>query len=80
MNTEMNTELNKELKIEDRKEILKVEDLQVSFYTPVGEVQAVDKISYTLHENEIMGIVGESDQVNPLNPMRLWVFYKVLAR
>ena len=42
------------------KEILKVEDLAISFYTPVGEVKAVDGISYTLHENEIMGIVGES--------------------
>lgn len=42
------------------KEILKLEDLAISFYTPVGEVKAVDGISYTLHENEIMGIVGES--------------------
>lgn len=42
------------------KEVLKVEDLAISFYTPVGEVKAVDGISYTLHENEIMGIVGES--------------------
>ncbi len=42
------------------KEMLKIEDLSISFYTPVGEVKAVDSISYTLHENEIMGIVGES--------------------
>ncbi|MDO5018128.1 MAG: ABC transporter ATP-binding protein [Lagierella massiliensis] len=41
-------------------EVLKVEDLRISFYTPVGEVKAVDGINYTLHENEIMGIVGES--------------------
>lgn len=44
----------------ERKEVLKVEDLSISFYTPVGEVKAVDSISYTLYENEIMGIVGES--------------------
>ena len=43
-----------------RKEVLKVEDLSISFYTPVGEVKAVDGINYSLHENEIMGIVGES--------------------
>lgn len=46
--------------IRKEKEILKIEDLSVSFYTPVGEVKAVDSINYTLHENEIMGIVGES--------------------
>ena len=45
---------------ENKKEVLKIEDLSISFYTPVGEVKAVDSISYTLHENEIMGIVGES--------------------
>lgn len=53
----MNIENNN---FEKRKEILKVENLKVSFYTPVGEVKAVDDISYTLHENEITGIVGES--------------------
>lgn len=45
---------------ENKKEVLKIEDLSISFYTPVGEVKAVDSINYTLHENEIMGIVGES--------------------
>lgn len=43
-----------------KNEVLKIEDLSISFYTPVGEVKAVDSINYTLHENEIMGIVGES--------------------
>lgn len=45
---------------ENKKEVLKIEDLSISFYTPVGEVKAADSINYTLHENEIMGIVGES--------------------
>lgn len=45
---------------ENKKEVLKIEELSISFYTPVGEVKAVDSINYTLHENEIMGIVGES--------------------
>ena len=45
---------------DNKKEVLKIEDLSISFYTPVGEVKAVDSINYTLHENEIMGIVGES--------------------
>ena len=42
------------------KPLLKVDDLKVSFFTPAGEVKAVNGISYELHENEIMGIVGES--------------------
>jgi oligopeptide transport system ATP-binding protein len=32
----------------------------VSFFTPVGEVKAVNGISYSLGYNEVMGIVGES--------------------
>ena len=40
--------------------LLEVRDLRVSFYTPAGEVKAVDGISYDLKENEVMGIVGES--------------------
>ena len=45
---------------ENKKNLLEVKDLKVSFFTPAGEVKAVDGISYTLGYNEIMGIVGES--------------------
>ena len=40
--------------------LLEVKDLKVSFYTPAGEVKAVDGITYDLKEHEVMGIVGES--------------------
>ncbi len=40
--------------------LLEVKDLRVSFFTPAGEVKAVDGISYDIHENEVMGVVGES--------------------
>jgi len=40
--------------------LLEVKDLKVTFFTPAGEVKAVDGISYTLKEHEVMGIVGES--------------------
>jgi oligopeptide transport system ATP-binding protein len=40
--------------------LLEVRDLRVSFFTPVGEVKAVDGISYSLKDGEVMGIVGES--------------------
>lgn len=42
------------------KKLLEVNDLKVSFFTPAGEVKAVDGITYTIHENEVMGVVGES--------------------
>lgn len=40
--------------------LLEIKDLQVSFFTPVGEVKAVNGIHYSLGYNEVMGIVGES--------------------
>ena len=36
------------------------DNLHVSFFTPAGEVKAVDGISYSLGYNEVMGVVGES--------------------
>ncbi|MDR3050690.1 MAG: ABC transporter ATP-binding protein [Oscillospiraceae bacterium] len=41
-------------------ELLRIDDLYVSFFTPAGEVRAVDGISYTLRRGEVLGIVGES--------------------
>ena len=35
------------------KKLLEVKDLKVSFFTPAGEVKAVDGISYEIHENEV---------------------------
>lgn len=40
--------------------LLDVKDLQVSFFTPAGEVKAVNGITYKLKYGEVMGIVGES--------------------
>ena len=42
------------------RKLLEVKDLKVSFFTPAGEVKAVDGISYEIRENEVMGVVGES--------------------
>ncbi|MBQ5427743.1 MAG: ABC transporter ATP-binding protein [Oscillospiraceae bacterium] len=46
--------------MEENRILLEVKDLKVSFFTPAGEVKAVDGISYSLGYNEVMGIVGES--------------------
>jgi peptide/nickel transport system ATP-binding protein len=44
----------------DAPALLDVRDLQVSFRTEDGLVRAVDGISFTVNEREIVGIVGES--------------------
>jgi oligopeptide/dipeptide ABC transporter ATP-binding protein len=46
--------------VESTSPLLDVRDLRVEFRTPIGVVRAVDGLSYQLHENEIVGIVGES--------------------
>ena len=48
------------MEMEENKNLLEINDLKVSFFTPAGEVKAVDGISYTLGYNEVIGIVGES--------------------
>ena len=40
--------------------LLTVEDLNVRFSTPDGEVHAVKDLSYELGKGETLGIVGES--------------------
>ena len=40
--------------------LLKVTDLHTSFFTPAGEVRAVNGISFNLDRGKVLGIVGES--------------------
>ena len=44
----------------EKDNLLEIKDLKVSFFTPAGEVKAVDGISYEVKHDETMGIVGES--------------------
>ena len=41
-------------------QLLEVKNLKISFFTSSGEVKAVNDISYSLAEGEVLGIVGES--------------------
>ncbi len=43
-----------------KEHLLEIRDLKVSFFTPAGEVKAVNGISYDLDEGRVLGIVGES--------------------
>ena len=40
--------------------MLEVKDLRTSFFTPAGEVKAVNGISFNLDHGKVLGIVGES--------------------
>jgi len=54
--------------------LLEVKDLKTSFFTHVGEVKAVDNVSFYIDEAEAVGIVGESGSgksVTSMSVMRL---------
>ena len=40
--------------------LLEVRDLRTSFFTPAGEVKAVNGVSFNLDRRKVLGIVGES--------------------
>ena len=40
--------------------LLEVRDLHTSFFTPVGEVKAVNGVTFNLDHGKVLGIVGES--------------------
>ena len=40
--------------------LLDIQNLNVSFYTYAGEVQAVRGVSYKLDRGEVLAVVGES--------------------
>ncbi|WP_053203393.1 ABC transporter ATP-binding protein [Jiangella muralis] len=72
--TESAAEVHVATKLEEtagpgEKEVLRVEDLTVSFPTDDGLVRAVRGVSYAVHEREVLGIVGESGSGKSVSSM-----------
>jgi peptide/nickel transport system ATP-binding protein len=40
--------------------VIRLQDVKASYFTPAGEVQAVDRVSMSIRDNEVLGIAGES--------------------
>jgi peptide/nickel transport system ATP-binding protein len=40
--------------------MIRIQEVKASYFTPVGEVQAVDRVSMSILDNEVLGIAGES--------------------
>jgi oligopeptide transport system ATP-binding protein len=64
----------KTMDTDDKDTILRIDDLHTSFFTPVGEVKAVNGVSFSLKKGTVLGIVGESGSgksVTMLSVLRL---------
>ena len=53
------------------KHLVDIEHERLSFFTPAGEVKALDDVSFYVNEGEVLGIVGESGSVKSVTSYSL---------
>ena len=51
--------------------LLEVHDLQTHLATPAGSVRVVDRVSFTVHAGEVVGLVGESGSGKTLTALSI---------
>ncbi len=59
--------------------ILEIKDERLSFFTPAGEVKALNGVSFSMNQGDVLGIVGESGSGNPSLLILSWALRPIPA-